>query len=339
MQLKPHSILLILFIFSPTVAAEDKKAISVIVAPVIQENIIDTISILGTSQANESIDVTSKITDIINKIHFKEGQWVKKGQLLVQLDDAEQQALLQETEVNLAEQQREYNRLSKLVKQKAISSSQLDAQLSRLKAAKARIKTAKVHITERKIIAPFSGKLGLRYISMGALLQAGDVITTLDDIQKIKLDFTIPAIYLASLHKGLKLTATTQAYPKRLFSGQVTTIDSRVDPVSRMLKLRAIMPNKDEALRAGMLLTVKLNLNPRQALMVSERALVPIGSQQFVYVITDALIAEKRLIEIGQRQVGKVEVTHGLALDENVVVEGTLRLKPNTAVKLITASP
>ncbi|MEK7992083.1 MAG: efflux RND transporter periplasmic adaptor subunit [Thiotrichaceae bacterium] len=339
MQLKLLSILLILFIFSPIVTAKDKKAISVIVAPVIQQHIVDNISILGTTQANESIDVRSKISDIITKIHFKEGQWVKKGKLLVQLDDAEQQALLQESEVDLAEQQREYKRLNKLIKQKVISSSQLDTQLSRLNAAKARIKTAKVHINERKITAPFSGKLGLRHISVGALLRTGDVITTLDDISKIKLDFTISELYLSSLHKGLNLTATTQAYPKRLFSGQVTTIDSRVDPISRMLTLRAIIPNRDEALRAGMLLTVKLNLNPRDALMIEEQALVPIGSQQFVYVITDALIAEKRLIELGQRQVGKVEVTHGLALDEKIVTEGTLRLKPNTPVKVITASP
>jgi membrane fusion protein (multidrug efflux system) len=166
----------------------------------------------------------------------------------------------------------------------------------------------------------------------------GDVITTLDDISKIKLDFTIPELYLSNLHKGLNLTATTQAYPKRLFSGQVTTIDSRVDPISRMLTLRAIIPNQDEALRAGMLLTVKLNLNPRDALMIAEQALVPIGSQQFVYVITEALTAEKRLIELGQRQIGKVEVIHGLALDEKVVVEGTLRLKPNTPVRVIAAS-
>ncbi|MCV6637419.1 efflux RND transporter periplasmic adaptor subunit [Candidatus Albibeggiatoa sp. nov. NOAA] len=337
MQLTPLLILLLCIAFPASSIAKD-KAVSVITAPVIQEHIVDNISVLGTSQANESIDITSKITDIISKIHFKEGQQVKKGQRLVQLDDAEQQALLQEAEVDLAEQQREYNRLAKLVKQKAISSSQLDTQLSRLKAAKARIKTAQVYIDERKIIAPFSGKLGLRHVSVGALLQSGDVITTLDDIQNIKLDFSIPEIYLASLHKGLKLTATTQAYPKRLFSGKITTINSRVDPVSRMLKLRAIIPNQDEALRAGMLLTVRLALNPRQALMISERALVPVGSQQFVYVMTENAIAERRIVEIGQRQVGKVEVTDGLALGEKVVVEGTLRLKPNTPIKEITAA-
>lgn len=337
MPFKNFSILLFI-IFSPAISAKD-RVISVVAESVTQEQIVDNISVLGTAQANESIDITSKITDIIREIHFKEGKWVKKGQLLVQLDDEEQQALLQEAQIDVAEQQREYNRLAKLVEQKAIPSSQLDVQLSRLKTAKARIKTAQVYIHERKITAPFSGNMGLRYKSEGALLRAGDVISTLDDISQIKLDFSMPELYLANLHKGLKLSATSQAYPERIFTGQIATVNTRIDPVTRMVKLRALLSNEDEALRAGMLLTVKLNLNPRQALMVSERALVPFGSQQFVYVVTEQSLAEKRLIKIGQRQIGKVEVTQGLALNEKVVVEGTLRLKPNAPVKLINALP
>ncbi len=328
----------ILLLFITPVAHAINDAISVVVSPVVEEDIVDIVTILGTTEANEFIEVTSKITDIISHIHFKEGEWVEKGTLLVQLDDAEQQALLEEAKVNLTEQQREYKRLQKLVDQKAIPSSQLDAQVSRLKAAQAHIKTAQVHINERRIIAPFSGKLGLRYISKGALLKAGNIITTLDDITKIKLDFAVPEMYLANLHQNLKITATSQAYPNRNFSGQISIINSRVDPITRMVTLRALLPNQDKALRAGMLLTVTLSLNPRRALMISERALVPIGSQQFVYVVNEENIAEKRLIQIGQRQVGQVEVVHGVALGEKIVVEGTLRLKPNTPVKLVAAS-
>ena len=331
--------LLCLFFLSFFSAAFAKdRTVAVIVSPVTQQLISTPITALGTAQANESVDITTKVTDLLTQIHFKEGQRVKKGQLLAQLDDAEQQALLQEAQVNLAEQQREFKRLAQLVKQKAIPSSQLDAQRSRLKAAQAKINTVKVHINERKIKAPFSGTLGLRYVSQGALLQAGDVMTHLDDIQKIKLDFSLPEIYLGHLKTGLSLTATTQAYLKREFKGKIITIDSRIDPVSRMLKVRALLPNKDAALRAGMLLTVQLELNPRQALMIPEQALVPLSSQQFVYVINDGK-AEKRAIFIGQRQVGQVEVLDGLVLNEQVVTEGTLRLKPNTPVKVVTAKP
>lgn len=106
-----------------------------------------------------------------------------------------------------------------------------------------------------------------------------------------------------------------------------------------MIKVRAILPNQDEALRAGMLLTVKLVVNPRSALMIPEQALVPFSSQQFVYVVNGNAIAEQREVQIGQRQVGQVEVLDGLILGEQVVVEGTLRLKPNTPVKVMAANP
>lgn len=226
--LMPAVISLLFMLFGIQYGFANDKAVAVIVSPVVQQQISTSISALGTAQANESIEITTKITDILTQIHFTEGQQVTKGQLLAQLDDAEQQALLKEAEVNLAEQQREFKRLTQLVKQKAIPSSQLDAQRSRLKAAQARINTLKIHIHDRQIKAPFSGKLGLRYISQGALIQAGDVISNLDDIRQIKLDFSLPEVYIRHLKTGLPITATTQAYPKRLFSGKVGTIDSRV---------------------------------------------------------------------------------------------------------------
>ena len=179
----------------------------VVVVPVKFDIFVDTLEALGTVKANESVDITSQITEIAKEINFADGDYVKKGQLLVLLDDEEEQAQLKEAEVNLEQQQREYQRLSKLVQQKAIPMFEVDAQHSRLKTAEAQIAIVKTRIALRKISAPFSGQLGFRNISQGALVRPGEVITTLDDLAVVKLDFSVPETFLAHLEKNQTVIA------------------------------------------------------------------------------------------------------------------------------------
>jgi membrane fusion protein, multidrug efflux system len=324
----------ILWLLLLTTAQFAPAQVAVMAEQVQKQHIVDTVTALGTTKANESIYITPKMTEIIAQILFKEGQHVKKGQLLVQLDASEELAKLKEAELDVAEQQREYQRLERLVQQKAVPSSQLDMQSSRLKAAMARVETAKIAVDDRRIVAPFNGKLGLRQVSVGALVNAGQVITTLDDIEQIKLDFTVPEIYLANLNSEMALAANSAAYPQRVFTGQVATIDSRVDAISRMVALRAVLPNLDQVLRPGMLLTVTLKVNPRMALVISERAIVPLGSEQFVYVLQTDNTVTRRKINIGLRLVGFVEVLSGLTETDLVITEGTIRLRDGMSVKL-----
>jgi membrane fusion protein (multidrug efflux system) len=179
--------------------------------------------------------------------------------------------------------------------------------------------------------------VGLRRVSLGKLINPGTVITTLDDTSSMKVDFSVPDIYVASLREGLQLVARSTAWPGREFTGRVLSVDSRIDPVSRAVTVRALLPNKDAALKPGMFLTVELAREQRPALLIPEEALVPEQARQFVYVVANGRVS-KREVQIGRRAPGRVEVAQGLKEGERVVTEGTLKLREGTPVRELVAS-
>jgi len=325
---------LILTYVSLTANTYAANPVPVVVAPVRLDTFIDTLEALGTAQANEAVEISSNVTEVVKKISFTDGMLVKSGQELLTLEDAEERALLQAARVNVEQQQREYNRLRKLVRDKAIPRSQLDTQDSLLKDARAQLQAAQARLRDRHIKAPFSGVLGLRRISLGALVEPGTVITTLDDISIIKLDFSVPETFLAVLHPELEIFAKSDAYPSQKFSGSVKTIDSRVDPVTRAISVRAEIPNPDNQIRAGMLMTVELVKDRRESLMIPEEALIPRSHQQFVYVVDETLAINEVAVKLGKRRPGAVEILEGLEMGQKVVVEGTTRVRPGATVTI-----
>lgn len=325
-----------LFVSGPaqTVAERRGGPVPVVVAPVVEGEFATVVESVGTARANESVDVSAKVTETVARVAFRDGQRVQAGELLVQLSDARQRAELQEAEVDVAEQEREYRRLLGLVRQKAIPESQLDAQRSRLEAARARLQAARTNLADRRITAPFEGVVGLRRVSPGALVEPGDVLTTLDDIDPIKLDFTVPETFFAALGPGQPVQARATAYPGRIFEGVVESVDSRIDPVTRAVAVRALIPNPDGELLPGMLLTVHLVTDRRRALILPEAAVVPLGDKQYVFVVGEDNKARRVAVELGRRRPGEVEVLSGLEPGQKVVVEGTIRLKPGAEVRI-----
>ena len=165
-------------------------------------------------------------------------------------------------------------------------------------------------------------------------MNPGTVITTLDDTGSIKLDFTVAETYLAALSPGLSISARSAAYPGRTFDGRIASVDSRVDPTTRSVIVRALVPNPDGLLKPGMFLTVRISRGAADALVLPEEALVPEQGDVFVFVVADGK-AEKRLVRIGQRRVGSVQVVQGLAEGDSVVTEGTQKLRDGVAVKVV----
>ncbi|MCK5425906.1 MAG: efflux RND transporter periplasmic adaptor subunit, partial [Emcibacter sp.] len=227
--------------------------VTVVVAPVIQDIFTDKIEALGTTKANESVNLTATTTDKISKINFTDGMTAKKGQILVELVSDEERADLRSSEVNAEQQKRDLTRISGLVKARTLPTARLGDQKTRYKKARADVQVAQSRIRDRQIVAPFDGQLGLRLVSLGSLVTPGTVIATLDDLSVIKLDFTVPEGFLATLKTGQTIKAKSDAYPKKIFEGLVTNIGSRIDPVSRAVTVRAIIPNDDRKLRPGML--------------------------------------------------------------------------------------
>ncbi len=300
-----------------------------------EKDFADRIEAVGTAKANESVTVTATVSEQVKSVFFKQGAAVRAGDLLVQLEDAEEAALLAEAQINSDEQKRELERIRTLREKQVQTGQKFDQQESAFKAAEARVRQAEARLRDRKITAPFSGLLGVRQISPGALVEPGTAITTLDDIDVIKLDFTVPEIYVSVLKKGQRIEAQSAAWPGQSFSGEVNIISPRVNPTTRAIQVQALIPNPARRLRPGMLLTVILIANPRRSLSVPEACLVAYGDKQFVYVLQEDGTVEKRGIFLGRREVGLAEVVSGLKAGETVVSEGVMNLRDGAKVRVM----
>lgn len=309
------------------------SAVPVVVTEVVAATFADNLQAVGSTRANESIELTANVSDRIDRILFQEGEQVEAGQLLVEMNAAEVRADLAEAEALLQDHRRQLQRLEQLLATNSAARSQRDEQQARTEAAAARVDALQARVAEREIRAPFAGRLGLREVSQGARIASGTMITTLDDVQPIKLDFTVPESFLASLQVGALVRARTAAWPDETFNGEVVQISPRVDPVSRAVTIRAQIPNDDQRLRPGMLMLVDLVRAEREGLMVPESALNPRGDRQFIYRLRDG-VAEEVQVTIGARRPGMAEVLTGLQVGDQIVIEGAMRLRPGREVRI-----
>ena len=317
------------------VSAAPKPPTPVFVTEVGQATIEDQIEALGTLRANESVELTASVTETVTAINFDDGDRVAAGQVLVEMTDDEEHAQLKEARVTVDEARRQYQRIKSLRKQQSASESELDQQRREWEASRARLTAIESRLADRMIRAPFAGVVGLRNISIGALVEPGDLITTLDDDSAMKLDFSVPAVHLPVLAQGMPVRAATRAWEGRDFKGRVKSIDSRVDPVTRTVIVRALLPNQDHALRPGMLMQVELQSRQRKAIMIPEESLVAKGQKQFVFVVDrNNNMAERREVRIGTRRPGQVEVIEGLVAGEFIITDGTLKVRPGSEVSI-----
>jgi membrane fusion protein (multidrug efflux system) len=312
--------------------ARSSAAPLVTLAPVRAERVSRKLEALGNARANESVDISAKASNIVTAVKFRDGERVRRGQVLVQLDDAQVRADVAAAQAALTESESQYNRSRELLSTQALSKSSFEQLEATMKANRARLAAANARLEDTVIRAPFSGRVGLRRVSVGSLISPGAVITTLDDTSVIKLDFAVPENFLATLREGLTVRATAPAFPGRTFTGKVASIDSRVDQATRSVTVRALLANEDGALRPGMFLNVALANDERDALVIPEEALTPEAERQFVYVVAGGK-AERREVRIGGRRPGSVEIVAGLTAGEQVIVEGTQKVRDGGAVR------
>ncbi|WP_275889041.1 efflux RND transporter periplasmic adaptor subunit [Desulfobulbus rhabdoformis] len=333
--MKIYCYIIIALLCTPLWAFAEKVATPVFVTDVAMHNFVEEIEALGTLKAKENVDLTASVTERITHISFESGQRVHKGDLLVEMDIAQEQALLAEERSVAQKARRQVQRLGPLIARGAASQLTMDEAQLDLHTAQARIAAIEAQINERRILAPFDGKLGLRNVSVGLMAQPGTLITTIDDDSLMKLDFAVPEIFLPAIHEGGKITAFARAFPGHLFTGTVKSIDSRVDPVSRAILVRALLDNADHFLRPGMLMRVKLQKKARQVLLVPEESLVARGDKKYVFVVTGEK-GQKTvsfvLVTIGTRRGGEAEVLDGLQPGMQIVTHGIQRLQDGDPV-------
>lgn len=327
--------MLLAMLVQPDAAWAQPQAPGVIVAAATMQPFPLSAEALGNARANEAVDIRPEITAAITRILFEEGQSVSKGDILLELENSEPLADLAAARAALVDSESQYRRSAELFKTKVVSASQLEQLEARRDADLAAVRAAESRLAHTVIRAPFDGQLGLRRVSMGSIVSPSTVITTLDDTSQIKLDFDVPEVFLARLERGLTVTAHSAAWPDLEFHGEVISIDTRVDPVSRTITVRALVPNEPSRLRAGMFLTVTLLKDDVVSLLIPEQALIPERSKQFVFVVNDQDLVERREVITGRRRPGQVEILEGLSPGELVVTEGTQSARPGQPVRIV----
>jgi membrane fusion protein, multidrug efflux system len=312
-------------------------ATAVLAVAAAQHTFTDGLQALGTAQARESIVLTPKVADTIRAIRFESGDRVRRGQVLVEMSSVEQAADLAEARAANQAAQEELRRYQGLHERGFASQARLDAVRAAADAAEARVSAGGSRIADRTIRAPFAGVVGLRTASPGQFMRPGDQIGTLDDVSEIKLDFDVPETQIARLRTGVQIIATTAAFPERIFQGTISHVDSRVDPTTRTVRVRAMLPNTDEAVRPGMLMNVQVLTNPREALSIPEIAILDRADGSFVYRVVardDGRAVEQVAIRTGQRSGGMAEVLEGLAIGDLIVTEGVQSVRPGQPVRV-----
>jgi membrane fusion protein, multidrug efflux system len=308
--------------------------------------ITDVAEAVGTTRAFESVAIASKIAGVVESIKFGEGANVVAGQELLRIDSAERLADLEANRAAITQEEAKRNELrTKLDRAIQLRRSgagtealvdDLAAQVktsdSAIQNAKAKERASQARLDDAIVRAPFAGRVGIRQISLGAYLDTRTIITTLDDITKLRVDFQVPENLSARLRQGANVDTRSSAHGTRSFKGEVAVIDTRIDPITRSVKLTAIVPNADLALRPGMFMNVALEVARRDnAVLIPEEALVGEGPQQMAFVIKDNRV-ERRIVKTGQREAGKVEITEGLVPGEAIVVRGLQRVRGGMTV-------
>lgn len=311
----------------------DRPPPLVTVAPVEAREFLDRYVAVGTANANEQVSVRAPVTERITRLGFSDGSFVRQGQMLAVLAQGQETASLASAQARVVEAEKQLARVSELHRRGFATNASLDSQTAMTQAARAAAREASASIGDRVVRAPFSGQMSLRRISVGAVVTAGDEIATISDIGQIKLDFTVPESMLANVAVGQAITAKVAAYPDMEFSGRIVAIDPIINPQTRSVTLRAILPNRGGLMKPGMLLSVTITSQPRTSVAVPELAIVREGDQSFVYAIGPDQKAKRLPVTTGRRDGKLVEILEGLSSGDKIVTEGVVKLSEGAKVR------
>lgn len=298
---------------------------------------------VGTIRSNESVIIRPEVAGRVIQIGFTEGQKIKKGQVLVQLDSSIERAELVQAQAQLVLAKANYERADELVKRNAGTGRALDEARAALRTGEASVLLSQARLDKFTLVAPFDGVLGLRKVSVGDYVSGGAEIVNLEMVDPLKVDFRVPEIFLATLRTGQKAAITVDAMPDRKFEAEVFAIDPLVDQAGRSVVIRARIPNPDDSLRPGLFARVVLTIEERQnAVFVAEQSLVPVGDQHFLFKVVDkdgAKVVSWTKVKIGERRKGEVEIVEGLVAGDVVVTAGLLKVRDGMPVQILPSGP
>ena len=322
------------------------RPVSVEVAKVEITQLVDDAQTVGSLRSRQGVMVRPEISGRITQLNFRDGERVRKGQLLVQLDDQLPQAQVKQSQAELSIAQANHKRNQELLAQNFISQRTVDESAASLEVAQAKLALSVATAARLKITAPFDGITGIRSVSVGDYLKDGSDIVNLEDIDAVFVDYRLPERFQTRLKKGQRATVDLDALPGRKFEAVVLAIDPLIDSNGRSVGVRGCIDNRQLTLRPGMFARVTTVFGERnQARVIPEEAIVPQGGKVFVIKVVDngdaanpAKVSQRTEVKVGIRRPGRVEIVEGLEPDDVVVTAGHQRLqKDGTVVKPIEA--
>jgi len=298
-----------------------------------------SVTAVGSLRSENAVMLRPEVAGRIVAIHFQEGQPVKKGQVVVRLDDSVVRAQLQQAQASLNLAASQHRRSVELGRQGFVSQQASDEAASQLQLQQASVALAQAQLEKTTLLAPFDGLTGLRNVSVGEYVSPGTDLVPLESIDPLQVDFRIPEQYLDQVQSGmqaggLQLELRFDALPGVVRQGVVGAVSPAVDVAGRSILLRANIVNADHLLRPGMFARVHLRFDDARVLSVPETALAPLGQTQYVYRVENGII-ERVTVQIGQRQGGRVEVTAGLNEGDAVVVSGIQKVADGQRVRVM----
>ena len=327
---------------SATPAAAGQRVPAVEVAKVAAVTLVDEAQSVGSLRSRQGVMIRPEVAGRVKAILFTEGQRVRKGQLLVQLDDQLQAAQLAQAKAEMSIAEANHKRNQDLVAQNFISKRTVDESAAALEVAMAKYELAVATQQRLKIVAPFDGVTGLKQVSVGDYLKDGADIVNIEDIDAVLVDFRLPERFQSKIRPGQNAQLSVDALPGKPFTAMVQAVDPLIDANGRSVGIRGCIDNRQRQLRPGMFARVNTVFGVReQALTVPEEAIVPQGGRAFVLKVVpgdkpDTLVTQRVAVKTGVRQPGKVEITEGLEEGDTVVTAGQQRLqKDGTPVRVI----
>ena len=308
---------------------------SMVVAP---QRLESTVEAVGTVLADASATLRAEVPGQVIERHFEDGDRVKKGDPLLSVEATVLEAEVNEARATVEQSEAAYTRAQELIKNKLISATDFDTARANYNVAVARLNSARARLSKTVIRAPFEGYAGLRRINVGDYLTIGQEVVNVVRLDPLRVDFSVPETLLARVQPGLAINVSVGAFPGERFEGVVTAIDPQIDVIGHNLDVRARLPNADLRLRPGLFAQVSVTLAVKSdAVLVPEEAIWPIGNDKTLYVIEDGM-AKRRIVQIGDRKPGFVEIVSGLNAGEEIVVAGQMKLFEGAAVKTVPAT-
>lgn len=328
----PTRLLLFIVLLCGGPLSHAATTVRVEVAPIEARTLGNDVQAVGTLTARNSVVLRSEVAGVIVALNFQEGQEVKQGQVLVQLDDSMAKAQVQQAQANLRLTDSQLKRAGQLASQGFISAQAKDEAGSKHAVQQAELSLARVQLAKTQIRAPFTGIVGLKTISVGDYVSPGAELVNIEDIDSLSVDFSVPEHYLAALKVGMPVSLRLDAFPGEVRTGELSVISPLVDAAARTIRLRAQVDNQDGSLRPGLFVRVSLQLGTEQALMVPETSLAPAGQRQYIYLVKDGKVS-RREVSLGFRRDAWVQVIgEGIQAGDAVIVSGLQKVTDGSPV-------